>query len=623
MTAKVFLSRLPESLVSIRHQPTRLLLLGSAALVAGITPPSAPAQVVLGRLVEAGGEGAVANAMMSLADRSGTPVAQTLTRPNGRFQLVASAPGTYRLRADRIGYATTVSDYFSLADGDTLVLNMAASIEAVELAGITVEGDRNCRLRPEDGLAVSKVWEEARKALAAAAWTQDRGLYRYEMLRVRMELDAAGRRVLSEKREYEDSYRESPFVSAPAEELMTKGFAILTPKESIYRAPDARVLLSSAFLDTHCLRLEGRNEAGWLALGFEPGPGRRIPDIAGTFWLDPETARLQRLDFRYRNLNLPGSFASAQPGGWVEFREMPNGTWIVESWRLRMPRPGTRSDRTGRRVPVLSGVTVEGGDVLRVHGAEGEVVAGGSEGGGRIAGIVFDSLRRGSEGALVFVEGANYAVRTDGNGRFEIKHLVPGIYSVNFSLPYFERVAYRPEPLDLEVGTDPATPAQANFSAPSMEAAASVVCRDAGRPGTRGQARGRLQRRDGVLAGQVTDSAGHAVPGASVVVLAADWDLRASSTAGTRVSEERAVATVSANAAGRYVACRLPLDATLAVGAWPAGTVPDDEAVPEILVRELAERRRAGRGGPHRLVAPSAGKVRFADLRIRGKERPR
>jgi len=607
--------------VSIRSRSTSLLLsLGSAALGAWTAPASA--QVVRGRLAEAGGEGAVAHAMMSLADSSGTPVSQTLTRSNGRFQLVASAPGTYRVRADRIGYATTFSDYFALAADDTLALNMEAPVEAVELAGITVEADRNCRLRPEDGLAVSKVWEEARKALAAAAWTQDRGLYRYEMLRVRMELDSAGRRVLSEKREYEDGYRASPFVSVPAEELMTKGFAVLTPEESIYRAPDASVLLSSAFLDTHCLRLTGRNEAGWLALGFEPGPGRRIPDIAGTFWLDPETARLQRLDFHYRNLNLPGSFASAKPGGWVEFREMPNGAWIVESWRLRMPRPGTRSDRTGRRVPTLSGVTVEGGDVLRVHGAEGEVVSGGSESGGRIAGIVFDSLQRGGESALVFVEGANYAVRTDGNGRFEIKHLVPGVYSVNFSFPYFERVAYRPEPLELEVGPDPATPAQANFSAPSMEAAASVVCRNAGRPGTRGQARGRPRQGDGVLAGQVTDAAGHAVPGATVVVLAADRDLRASSTAGTRVAEERAVARISTNPAGRYVACWLPRDATLAAGAWPAGTVPEDEEAPEVLVREL-ERRPEDRGGPHRLVPPAAGKVRFADLRLREKEQPR
>lgn len=592
--------------------------MGPAALAATAAPASA--QVVRGRLVEEGGGVAVATAMMSLADSSGEPVSQALTRSNGRFQLVASAPGTYRVRADRIGYATTFSEYFALAAGDTLALDMEASVKAVELAGMTVEAERNCRLRPEDGLAVSKVWEEARKALAAAAWTQERGLYRYEMLRVRMELDSTGRRVMSERREYEDAYRLTPFVSTPAEDLMTKGFAILTPEESIYRAPDARVLLSDVFLDTHCFRLAGRNEAGLLGLGFEPGPRRRVSDIAGTLWLDPETARLQRLDFHYRNLNLPGALAAADPGGWVEFREMPNGTWIVESWRIRMPKPHARSDRTGRRVAVLGGITVEGGDVMRVHGADDEVVAEGSDGGGRIAGVVFDSLRRGSRGALVFVEGANYAVRTDADGRFEIKRLVPGIYSVNFSLPYFERLAYRPEPIELEVGPDPAAPAQANFSAPSMEAAASVVCLGAERTRSDGQAgEGRLQG-DGVLAGQVTDSAGGAVPGAVVVVLATEWRGRASAAAGTSVAADHAATMVSTNASGRYVACGLPRDATLAVGAWPPGTAQEGESALQVLVRELAEGRRAGPNGPGALVVPAGGRVRFANLRLSEKE---
>lgn len=576
--------------------------LAAAALAVASLP--APAQVVRGRVAEEGGGMAVAAAMMSLVDPSGAPAARTLTRRSGFFELAAPGPGRYRLRADRIGYATTFSDDFTLAAGDTLAMDLDVTVEAIELAGITAEADRNCRMRPEEGLAVSKVWDEARKALAAAAWTQERGIYRYEMQRVRMELDVTGRRVLSEKREYDDEYRRAPFVSLPAEELVDKGFASLSAEKSVYMAPDAGVLLSDAFLDTHCLRLAGRHESGWLGVGFEPGPGRRLPDIAGTLWLDAETARLQRLEFGYRNLNLPSGFADADPGGSVDFREMPNGTWIVESWRIRMPKPTERTDPLGRRVPALGGITVQGGDVLRVHGTEDELVAEASEEGGRIAGIVFDSLRRGLPGALVFVAGANYAVTTDRHGRFEIKHLLPGLYSVNFSVPYFERLAYRPEPLELDVRPDAGTPAQANFSAPSLERIADAVCLEAGRSAR--DAGRRPQDFQGVLAGQVTDAEGRAVPDAAVVVAASAWE---------QLRERRTATFVRTNAAGRYVACRLPQEASLELRALPPGALPPDEDAAREALGELV-RGRASAGERRTVVIPADARVMFADLRI-------
>ncbi len=590
-------------------------LLAVAALAVGSL--TASGQVVRGRLMEQGGNVAVATAMMTLVDSAGAPAAQALTRASGLFELTASDAGTYRLRADRIGYATTFSDYFALAAADTLVIDMAVPVEAIELAGITAEAERSCRMRPTDGLAVSKVWEEARKALAAAAWTQERGTYRYEMMRVRMDFDATGRRVLSERREYEDEHRRTPFSSRPAEELTAKGFASLSPEQSIYYAPDAAVLLSDAFLDTHCLRLAGRHEeTEWLGLGFEPAPGRRVPEIAGTLWLDPQTAWLRRLEFRYRNLNLPDEFADANPGGRVDFRGMPNGTWIVESWRIRMPKPTLHSDASGRRKVVLGGITVEGGDVLRVHGTDEELVADGSQGGGRIAGIVFDSLQRGLPGARVFVDGANYAVSTDRDGRFEIAHLVPGLYAVSFSVPYFERLSYRPEPLELEVGLEAATPAQANFAAPPMERIADAVCRRAERPRPAANASGRAPRdMDGVLAGQVTDAGGRAVPDAVVVVAASAWHVSRSSAVGAQVRERRAATTAFASASGRYVACWLPRDATLEVRALPPGALPKDEEQAVAALAELAE-DRADEGERLTLVIRPAARVLFADLRL-------
>ncbi len=605
--------------------------LAAAVLLAHALP--ATGQVVRGRLVERGQDIAVATAMMSLTDSAGALVAQTLTRRNGLFHLAASGPGSYRLRADRIGYATTFSDFFALAAGDTLALDMEVPVEAIALAGLTAEGDGRCRMRPEDGLAVAKVWEEARKALAAAAWTQERGMYRYEMLRTRLELDPEGRRVVSEKRKYEDEYRKAPFVSAPAEDLVSQGFAILSSQESFYRAPDAGVLLSDPFLDTHCFRLAERRRAGLVGLEFEPVPGRRVAEIEGTLWLDESSARLQRLDFRYRNLNLPDELVDADPGGWVEFKEMPNGTWIVESWRIRMPKPGVRNHwRTGRAVATLDGITVEGGDVLEVHGADEEVVAPGSDAGGRIAGIVFDSLQGGLEGAQVFVEGANYAVTANREGRFEIAHLSPGLYSLNFSVPYFERLSYWPEPLEVEVKPDGGAPAQANFSAPSMERAADAVCLETERSEADWSAPGRERPHlVGVLAGRVADSMGNAVPGAVVAVVSTDRDVERTSAAGMQVRRGRTVVATTANAAGRYVVCRLPVDASLEVHAWrpsaggelglpkqpSAGEEDDASAAGDATARlEALRRGRRSDDSARTLVIPPATRVQIVDLRV-------
>ena len=87
------------------------------------------------------------------------------------------------MRAERIGYGTTYSAFFRISTRDTLTVQMAAPIEAISLAEISVSVRPQCHLRPEEGLAVARVWDEARKA--DSPWRSGRRseaeLYRYEM----------------------------------------------------------------------------------------------------------------------------------------------------------------------------------------------------------------------------------------------------------------------------------------------------------------------------------------------------------------------------------------------------------------------------------------------------------
>lgn len=532
--------------------------------------------MVRGRLLDSDGGTGIGGAMISLVDDGDQEFGRSLTRNTGLYQVATSTPGRYRIRADRIGYATTFSDFFNLAAADTLMVDIAARIEAISLAGIEAEAETRCRVRPEEGLAVTRVWDEARKALEAAAWTQERGYYQYEMQRVNRLMDRDNRRVISEDRSYDRGYRQTPYVSRPADELMEEGFARLTPTESVYWAPDAAVLLSDPFLDTHCFRLrrDERRTPGLLGLAFQPVPGRRIPDISGTLWIDPGTSELKWLDFSYENLDLPDALLSAAIGGRVEFQALPNGTWIVDSWRIRMPRVRMATNPLTSRVEsILESLAVQGGDVLRVHGNEGTVME--AELGGRISGVVFDSVRSGLRGARVYVEGTDVEVMTDWNGRFELTRLEPGIYSVNYSHPYLERYSFVPEPFEVEVREGGETPSQINFAAPTVSRILGNLCRDEERPDdTANIPRGGVVRHDGILVGQVTDAAGAPMPGIVVRVLSRGYDINHDSETGAIISlrELRGGMAVTTDASGQYRVCWVPVDTWLDVSVM----LPDE-----------------------------------------------
>ncbi len=551
-------------------------------LLAASIPAHADAQSVRGRLLDPDGETGLGSAMIVLEDRNGNEIERALSRGSGLFQLNAPAPGSYRLRAERIGYATTLSDYFNLEAGETLTQNLVAAVEVITLEGLVAGGERKCTVRPEEGLAVTRVWDEARKALSAAAWTQERGYYQYEMMNIMRRLEPEHRRVIDEQRSYNRAYMQAPYVSRPADSLVNGGFARITPRESLYWAPDAEVLLSDAFLDTHCfnLKTDAQDAPGLIGLAFEPVPGRRLPDIGGTLWLDLNTSRLERLDFTYRNLNLPRTILTSGIGGSLEFEALPNGTWIVNRWRIRMPKAGMGTNLiSGGGTAVLEEIIVQGGDVIRVHGNEGTVLE--SDLGGGIAGVVRDTLRAGLPNARVFVVGTGIESFTDAEGKFQLARLDPGVYSVTFSHPYLEPYAYTPEPFEVEVLADTDTPAQVSFTAPRVDRIIRGLCRDVEQPEAAVSV-GREVSTNGILVGRVTDSGGNPVPNVMVRILSSQFDV-----GGPVLRTDRGGVIVSTNDSGYYRACWMPVDSPLDVAVLdPDETDPSDVDAARLLTEE-------------------------------------
>lgn len=563
--------------------PPLLLLLLAAGL-----PDGAEGQSVRGRLLDPDGQTGLGSAMMILEDRNGNEVDRALSRNNGLFQLQAPAPGSYRLRAERIGYATTHSDFFTLAAGATITQNLIAAVQAITLEGLEAGGERKCTVRPEEGLAVTRVWDEARKALSAAAWTQDRGYYRYEMRNIERRLEPETRRILGEERSYNRGYLKAPYISRPADSLVYGGFARITARESLYWAPDAEVLLSDPFLDTHCfnLKTDADNAPGLIGLAFEPVSGRRLPDIGGTLWLDLATSRLERLDYTYRNLNLPRTLLTSGIGGTLEFEELPNGTWIVKTWRISMPKAGMGTSLiSGAGRAILEEIIVQGGDVVRVHDNEERTVLESDLGGG-IAGQIRDTLGAGLANARVYVEGTAIESFTDQEGKFALEGLDAGVYAVTYNHPYLEPFAYTPEPFEVEVLADTDTPAQVSFTAPRMAGIRRDLCSDVERPETPASG-GVGGSRIGILIGRITDPGGYPVADAMVRILSNDFGLMGAAT-GLEVRQSRGGVVVTTNDSGYYRACWVPVDTSLdvAVVEVPEGADPTNLSEMELLTRE-------------------------------------
>jgi hypothetical protein len=541
----------------------------TASILVLILPISGEAQLVRGQLLNGETNLPLEGALLVLQGPGGD-VETVLSNASGRFLLRAPTPGTYTVRADRIGHASTLSDPISLAQGETVDLRMVAQVRAIELATLEVSGEARCDVRPEAGRAVALVWEEARKALSAAAHTDESGLYRYRTMTFLRELDKSGRRILSEQRRASQGYLLSPFESLPAETLMSQGFMKADPEGDLYYAPDARVLLSDPFLDTHCLGIRpgrGDNE-GLLGVAFEPIPGRQIPDIRGVVWVEPGTARLRHVDYTYENLD--PALRNEMVGGRVEFQGLPNGTWIVRDWRIRMPNAALAPDYRGSRQLILVGIREVGGEVARVQDQTGETILEAQR--ATLMGAVLDSTGVAPlVGARVEVQGTPSWALTGTDGSFSISGLSRGVYGVGFSHAEVPKLGGT-EPA-AEVSLTPGEVTSVTLVAPPLSTILTAVC---------GEDRG---EDSAVLTGMVLDGeTGAPLAGATVRVLWTDYRFTGTHTASgaggwqTLAGMQDDGLQGESDANGRYLACSVPPDHPLRVeaesGTLATGTVP-------------------------------------------------
>ena len=538
------------------HRLTFLLVLLSAAL-------PARAQVVTGVLIDSASGTPVNGAIVALLDSMSAQHGGAFTDAQGRFALRAPAPGAWRVHAERVGYRGVATPLFSLSPGGSRALRIPIARSTARLSAIRVTASRRCVIHPERGAETAELWSAVRTALRGTALTSLQRQLGLRIASFTREVDPGGAERWASRRE-RTTYSESPFVAVPIDDLERDGFVVKSGENFDYRVPDAPVLLSERFLETHCFRLEAAPRAlsdSLVGLAFEPVPGRTRTEVEGVLWVSRETAELRSLDVRFVGLELP--VIEEHAGSRIEFRQLPTGHWVIGSWVIRMPivRERRVTDMNGlpvRTDTVLHAIREMGGEVVEVLGERGI-----SRSPARIAGSVFDSTRGiPLAGARVFISGTSLAADSDSAGRFAIDGVPAGDHAVAFAHPRLDTIATVAPAVG--VGVAGADTVQVELGTPTWRTILRAACGDT------------LPTGEGAVVGWVR-SGGSGLNVADAIVTVQWTDPRVP---GGSSRTQRGRVDTRTDRAGAFRACGIRGGASVRVTIGADGHAPIDVRVP-------------------------------------------
>jgi hypothetical protein len=538
-------------------------------------PTVAHGQTVTGRVLEQGSERPINGAMVILLDAAGNQQNGSLTGDEGEFTIRAAAPGSYTLRVQRIGFRDTDTPTFPIGAGESVRRTIQVAQQAIELEGITARARRRCEIRPADGQAISTLWNEARKALEIAQYTERNELYGFRIRRHRRVLEPQTLRVQQDStRLWETVGSTSPFQSPSIERLFSVGFVEVGDQGAEFHAPDAAVLLSDEFLDAHCLRLAADSplHPELIGLAFEPAGRAGPPMLRGTLWLNRESFRLSHLEFGYARSDL-AAIGGGRVGGRVEFESLPSGAWFVRRWWIRMPEVQQQYQawrQAGQRQEnVLVAISEVGGEIVELLGGGGRQLLVSQ--GAVLTGAVVDSLTgRPLDGATVYLSGTVHSTVTDADGRFTLADLPQGEYGLTYWHDLLSELGLAPGALAVTLRPGETLTAEMAIPAALHLAALEERCRARAAPLDRRQTR--------ILRGRLRDElTGEPLADARVTL---SWNRF---TGGVEIRENRTSISLVTDAAGRYLVCGLPEDRPVSL------LVERDQARETVVLGELAE----------------------------------
>jgi hypothetical protein len=357
-------------------------------------------------------------------------IAQGLTSETGRVTLRAGGAGRFTLQVSRIGYAPSSPSPLDLAAGEARTVELAVLSERILLPELTVQARSSCGKSPAERALAATLWEQVRQALTATRLSERAGLA-LRSRNVARRLTRGG--VIREEQVSQPRVSGSrPFVTLAAAALAERGYVVTDGDSVAYYAPDADLLLSDPFVESHCFGVLAapRGDSIHIGLSFEPTRMREVADIRGVLWVDRRTIELRRLEFQYAARGNQAQVRTA--GGQVVFDRLPGGAWYIKSWTIRMPEI-ERTVNAGNFQDAVIGFREHGGSAEPLGRQAGAVAPA------YFSGRVWDSLAaQGLPGVLVLVEGSTDTAVTDSVGGFEMTLPISGARQATFRHPLLE-----------------------------------------------------------------------------------------------------------------------------------------------------------------------------------------
>ncbi len=539
----------------------RALWLTALVALAALGARPLGAQVVRGTVTQSPSRAPVVGAVVELvhADSALTRVASALSDGSGTYALRAPGAGRYRVVAKRIGVHRFTSPPFELAVGETRTVEVSLDPVEYQLPTVVVTANSVCSVNAGERDRVAALWDEARTALDAAEISQRDRLFTAQVTRYLRELDPKSLKVLRETRSDVRGVVALPFSSLPAESLAVTGYwRDVDSTRTRYYGPDARILLSDTFLDTHCFRpVRGRDgRSGQVGLAFAPTTRGNVPDVVGTLWLDARSFELRAVEFAYDRVR-PG-VDSARVGGEIQFARLATGAWLVRRWFLRVPMNGRSQDAVATEGsspwilvrPSSQALSEEGGEVTTDDQRPALRLA-------TLAGTLRDSsTQRPLAGAVVRIAGTTREATPDADGRFTFDKLTPSQFTVTVRAPGYD--SFGITALEQSVAVGEGEVRRVTFTAPSARGIAARLC------GGREVPFGR-----GTVHLTVRDSASHQPVEGTVAT--ARWMSTLGRAAGDSVP---VLAEQRSDGRGMLTFCEVPADRAITIQLSPAARSP-------------------------------------------------
>ena len=363
-----------------------------ASLLATL-PAQLSSQMLTGNVKRSDGSPVAAAVVMAYSARGDT-TPPMLTGTNGRFVMRVPTSRQYTIYVRSIGLKPTRVELPLVRAGrdstidiqmEPLVITLSSVVGNVPSPGFDLSAGSECREGNTGIEKVRDIWTEVTNNLVTSRVVSTVIRREFDWRMFNSSTDARTAETKSAYHSDTSALTTRPFRSVGAHELKRRGYMISDGRGQIYRAPDETVLLDATFIDSHCfspVRRTGGGD-GLIGLHFAPIARSTRNDIRGTFWLDSATSNLSSFEFSYSQVitpkerktfpQEPDSVSSSIspafhiPGGELRFRRLPDGSVIIDSWRLWFTDNWLPTNVRGtERIPRPNFIFEAGGTIRRI-----------------------------------------------------------------------------------------------------------------------------------------------------------------------------------------------------------------------------------------------------------------